>query len=89
MPKIDISKKAQKSLSLLPEKHSKQVAKKLLLLKDNAAAGKSLKGEARDYMSLASGEYRIIYFLDVDTVKVVLIEKRNDERVYKQLSRKP
>ncbi len=88
MPKIDLSKKAQKALSLLPEKHRKQVAKKLLGLRSNSAAGKALRGGARDYMSLASGEYRIIYFLDEDIAMVVLIEKRNDERVYKQLSRK-
>jgi mRNA interferase RelE/StbE len=88
MPKTNLSKKAEKALRALPKKHGNQIARKLLRLADGAVEGKPLKGGAKHYMSLASGEYRIVYFEDGDVLKVVLIDKRNDERVYKQVSRK-
>jgi mRNA interferase RelE/StbE len=33
------------------------------------------------------GEYRIVYRIDGETVKIPLINKRNDDQVYKALKR--
>ncbi len=41
------------------------------------------------YYRVDSGEYRIVYRLDIDAdlVEVILVGKRNDDEVYKQLKR--
>jgi len=33
------------------------------------------------------GEYRIVYRIEQDTLKVALVDKRNDDEVYKKLRR--
>ena len=35
-----------------------------------------------------SGEYRIVYTVTEDTLRVVLIGKRNDDEVYRRLERR-
>ncbi len=45
-----------------------------------------LKGYS--YRRVDVGEYRIVYDLPEDLVRVLLIGKRNDDEVYKELSRK-
>lgn len=88
MKTIDLSKDAEKSLKSLPKKHRQQIAEKLRLLAGDSISGDPLKGALKDYSKLASGEYRIIYFLDGAVIKVVLIEKRNDAAVYKKTKRR-
>ena len=84
MKKIDLSRNAEKSFKSFPKKHQKQIAKKLTLLASGAISGDPLKGALADYSKLASGEYRIVYFIDGEIIKVALIEKRNDASVYKK-----
>jgi mRNA interferase RelE/StbE len=36
---------------------------------------------------MKSGEYRIVYYFEKDTIFVALIGKRNDDDIYKQLQR--
>jgi mRNA interferase RelE/StbE len=86
--KFIIDRDAAKFLQELDAKQYKQAASKMLSLIVNAAPAdySQLKGSA--YYRVDSGEYRIVYRFDVDTVYVVLIGKRNGDEVYEKLRRK-
>jgi mRNA interferase RelE/StbE len=88
MLKIEISKRAGKFLITLPPKQGRQLAVKIQQLRENPEPNDSLllKGFT-PYRRADQGEYRIIYYVQDDTLKVDLIGKRNDDDVYKQLRR--
>jgi mRNA interferase RelE/StbE len=88
MLKIEISKRAGKFLTTLPPKQGRQLAVKIQQLRENPEPNDSLllKGFA-PYRRADQGEYRIIYYVQDDILKVDLIGKRNDDDVYKQLRR--
>ena len=88
MLKIDISKRAQKSLRQLPPKHGRQLAAKIFQLRNDPHPNdaKELKGHASWWRATA-GEYRIIYRVEGDTLFVEIVGKRNDDDVYRQLRR--
>ena len=88
MPRIDLSKQAASFLENLPTKQARQIAEKLQALAANPQALPSelLRGYA-PMRRVRAGEFRIIYALDDDTVKVRLIGKRNDDEIYKALER--
>ena len=84
MLKLLVSKKAQKFLDDLPPKQFRQIIKKVFALLENPKLHDSevLQG----YPSLRSYavEYRIIYDVKGDTLRLILIGKRNDAEVYQQ-----
>lgn len=67
-----------------------QIAKKILALNMEPlpADSKKLAGYS-DLYRVSIGEYRIVYrfLVDEDLVEVILVGKRNDHEVYKQLKR--
>lgn len=87
MLKINLSRQAAKRLKKLPEKHAKQVATKITELILNPYPQDSLKLKGYPYHRADIGEYRIIYYVEDQTLEILLIEKRNDDEVYKQLKR--
>ena len=88
MRKLNMDRNAAKYLQDLDAKQYKQVASKMLSLLANATPAdySQLRGSA--YYRVDSGEYRIIYYFDADTVYVDLIGKRNGDEVYNKLRRK-
>lgn len=88
MLKIEISKRSAKFLSKVPPKQARQLATKLQELRTNPEPHDSqqLKGFA-PLRRADVGEYRIVYVVEADILKVALIGKRNDDEVYKQLKR--
>jgi mRNA interferase RelE/StbE len=74
----------------LQPKIAAQIAKKVMLLNVDPlpADYKELTGYS-GYYRVDSGEYRIVYRFDVeaDLIEVILVGKRNDDEVYKQLKR--
>lgn len=74
----------------LQPKIAAQIAKKVLALNIDPLPldSKELAGYA-GYYRIDSGEYRIVYCFDADAdlVVVILVGKRNDDEVYKQLKR--
>ena len=74
----------------LQPKIAAQIAKKVLALNIDPlpSDSKELAGYA-GYYRIDSGEYRIVYRFDADAdlVVVILVGKRNDDEVYKQLKR--
>ena len=85
MYKLDITKQALKFVENLPPKQFKQITKKLfeLIADPNPNDSKKLKGYS--FKRTDIGEYRIIYRIEDDCIKIAVIGKRNDDSVYKIL----
>lgn len=88
MRKLDMDRDAAKYLQDLDSKQYKQVASKVLSLMGNATPADYSQLKGYSYHRVDSGEYRIVYRFDTDTVYIVLIGKRNGDEVYDKLKRK-
>ena len=90
MAKLDGLETVLDFLKGLQPKIAAQIAKKVLALNINPlpADSKELTGYPGFYR-VDSGEYRIVYQFDIasDLVLIILVGKRNDDEVYKQLKR--
>jgi len=88
MLKIEISKRSAKFLSKLPPKQTRQLVTKIQELRSNPEPHDSqqLKGFA-PLRRADVGEYRIVYVVEGDVLKIALVGKRNDDEIYKQLKR--
>lgn len=90
MAKLDGLKTVLDFLQGLQPKIAALIAKKTLSLNLDPLPSdcKQLKGYP-DYYRVDSGEYRIIYRYNSkeDLVEVILVDKRNDDEVYKKLER--
>jgi mRNA interferase RelE/StbE len=89
MAALDLSRQAISFLRDLPPKQFRQVMFKALELTaqpfpNDAIAVKGIEG----YYRVDIGEYRIAYTQAPDVVQIVVIEKRNDDAVYRTLKRK-
>lgn len=86
---LDISKKAQRYLEDLQQpKLYKQVASKLLaLLKDPKPSDSKHLAGFPGHFRVDTGEYRIIYRPEGMIIRIVLVGKRNDDEVYKEMQR--
>jgi len=90
MRRIDLSRQAFDFLQALPAKQGRQIAEKLRRLAENAEGTPSeqLKGYA-PLRRLRAGEFRVVFRLEDDLLKIVLIGKRNDDEIYRLLARGP
>jgi mRNA interferase RelE/StbE len=81
-----IETSARKSLKALQPKFIKQIVFKIFTLQDNPFPQdcKKLKGYQRGYR-VDQGEYRILYTVEEDRVRIFRIGKRNDDEVYQNL----
>jgi mRNA interferase RelE/StbE len=88
MPRLDLSKQAFNFLSELPAKQGRQIMERLKILSDDPQGLPSelLKGYA-PLRRAKAGEFRIVYALEDDVLKVRLIGERNDDEIYKALQR--
>ena len=85
MLKIDLSKQAQKFLKTIPDKHAKQVARKLISMQVDPRPNDAKKLVGSSFLRVDSGEYRIIYQVNTESIlEIVVIGKRNDDEVYRQ-----
>ena len=82
---IRISKRADKDQSLLPAKHRRQIAVKLVQLRSTPSPPDSKKLIGFPYRRVDVGEYRIIYQVENDVLQILRIGKRNDAEVYRNL----
>jgi mRNA interferase RelE/StbE len=83
---LQISRDAKKFLDTLPPKQFRQVVQKVfaLLVDPRPHDTKELKGYP--FLRTDIGEYRIIYDVQGnETVRLILVGKRNDEEVYRKL----
>jgi mRNA interferase RelE/StbE len=87
MLKLSYAKASQKFLKSLPSKQYQQCALKVEDLRRNPLLPGVKKLHGSLYHRCHCGEYRIIFEVQKDILHIVLIEKRNDGRVYKKLNR--
>jgi mRNA interferase RelE/StbE len=85
--KLSITKQAIKFFRLLPAKQYRQVFNKILALMEDPEPPDSSQLIGYPYRRADIGEYRIIYRVEEDCLKVALVGKRNDDEIYRQLSR--
>jgi len=83
---LQIAKPAVKTLKSLQLKEFKQVMVKILTLQANPKPQdcKVLKGYPGGYR-VDQGEYRILYTIEGEAVRIFRIGKRNDAEVYRNL----
>ena len=88
MLRLDLSKKTLAFLDRLPPRQFKQVSNKIFSLMANPEPhdSKGLKGYP--YRRTDIGEYRIVYRVEGDVLKIAVVGKRNDSDVYKKLARR-
>ena len=90
MPKLDGLGTVLDFLKGLQPKIAVQISKKVLSLNLDPFPTdyKALKGYP-NYYRVDSGEFRIVYTYnaETDTVVIILIDKRNDDEIYKKLKR--
>jgi len=87
MLRLDLTKKTIAFLDSLQPKQFKQVSKKIFSLMANSKPHDSKELKGQSYRGTDIGEYRIIYRVEEDVLKVAIIGKRNDSAVYKKLAR--
>ncbi len=78
MLKLDLSRKAMAFLEKIPPKQFRQVVNKVFSLMDNPEPHDSQALAGYPYRRADIGEYRIIYRLEEETVKIAVIGKRNE-----------
>ena len=85
MLKLLVSKKAKKFLDDLPPKQFRQIIKKVFALLEDPRPHDSEELRGYPFLRNDAGEYRIIYDVQGDTLRLILVGKRNDAEVYRQL----
>jgi mRNA interferase RelE/StbE len=86
---LDLSKSARDFLGVLQAKQFKQVAVKMhdLLHEPFPQDAKHMSGYP-GYRRIDAGEFRVCYTVIGEIIRVVVVGKRNDDAVYKELGRK-
>lgn len=89
MLKIDPSKQSKKFVRKLSAKQQRQIGAKITELRSDPEPydSQKLKGFEEPVFRADQGEYRILYRFDRTTLYVLVVERRNDDQVYKKLSR--
>jgi mRNA interferase RelE/StbE len=85
---ITFSREALKFVKQLDSKPARQVYEKTLalLLDPHPQSATELRG-FKGFLRLRVGNYRVIYSKSSELIRVVLIDNRSDDDVYKHLDR--
>jgi len=87
MLKINFSHQSEKFLKKAQQKHAKQIAQKIMSLRENPYPTDYKKLKNSVFLGVDSGEYRIIYSIEDKTLFIIIVGKRNDDDVYRKLKR--
>jgi mRNA interferase RelE/StbE len=88
MRKLAFSKRSIAFAKKLPPKPFKQIHTAIFELLNSPQPPDSLElSGAKNLFRKDVGEYRIVYEYDTEVLSILLIGKRNDDEVYKQLRR--
>lgn len=85
MLRLLISKEALKFLDPLPPKQFRQITRKLFALLEDPRPHDTKELKGYPFLRNDVGEYRIIYDVVNDTLRLILVGKRNDDEVYRRL----
>jgi mRNA interferase RelE/StbE len=86
--KLDLSRDALRFIQTLNPKQYRQVVGTVFRLRQNPELQDASALIGYPYHRVDIGEYRIIYNVDRDVLKVFLIGKRNDDEIYRTLRRR-
>ena len=84
---LDIFPDAAKFVADLDPKRYKQVLSKILALLKDPKPQDSAELKGYPFTRVDVGEFRIIYYCSDEVVTFVIVGKRNDDEVYKELTR--
>ncbi len=86
--KLEISKKSAKFIKKLDAKQCRQIIHKIfdLMSEPNPTDSIKLAGNPK-YMRVDIGEYRVIYKVEGEFVKIAAVGKRNDDEIYREFAR--
>ena len=85
MLKLLISKDARKFLDALPPKQFRQIVNRVFALLEEPRPHDTKELKGYPFLRNDAGEYRIIYDVQDDTLRLILVGKRNDDDVYRRL----
>lgn len=85
--KLLLSRVARDFLETLPPKPFRQVVLATLRLLSEPFPHDSKQLKGYPYYRVDIGEYRIVYEVESDEIRIVLVGKRHDDEVYKLLQR--
>lgn len=85
---LDLTHQAKDFLGQLDPKQFRQVVRKVFSLMEDSKIGDAKPLHGYPFWRADIGEYRIIYRVEGDILKIALIDKRNDDEVYKKLRRR-
>ena len=84
---LDLTHQAKEFLGRLDPKQFRQVVKKIFSLMEDPKPGDCRPLQGHPFWRADIGEYRIVYRVEQSTLKVAIVDKRNDGGVYKKLKR--
>ena len=82
---LSLSKASVRFLDTLPPKQYRQVTRKIIMLMADSRPTDAERLKGYDYSRVTVGEYRIVFDVRDDVLRVVAIGKRNDDEVYRRL----
>lgn len=85
MIQLDLSKKSLSFLDKLPPKQFRQVVKTIFSLMVDPEPHDSKELRGHPFRRVDIGEYRIIYRVEAEILKIFFVGKRNDGEVYRHL----
>jgi mRNA interferase RelE/StbE len=86
--RVEISHDAERSLRRLPQKHARQLIAAIRALREHPEPPASAPLQGAPFRRLRVGEYRVIYRVEGDVLKVAAVGKRNDAEIYRRFRRK-
>jgi mRNA interferase RelE/StbE len=88
MLKIDLSRQAAEFLSELQAKQARQIVSRLdTLAADPSSVPSALIRGGQGERRVKAGEFRVVYEVSDQNLVVLLIDRRNDDRIYRKLRR--
>ena len=88
MRESNFDPRAEKFLRKLPKKHGGQIGRKIKELLENPYPPDMQRLHGYPALRVDSGEYRIIYQVTDTWIFVLIVGKRNDSEVYKDLRKR-
>lgn len=84
MPKIFLSRKAEKDFSKFQKKDKEKIIKRLEAILLYPLTGKKLRGEIKNNYSLRVWPFRIIYIFDTKSSKIIVKKIQHRQSTYKK-----
>jgi mRNA interferase RelE/StbE len=84
---LSLSKASVRFLDKLPPKQYRQVTRKVIMLMADPQPADAERLRGHEYSRVTVGEYRVIFDVHDGVLRSIAIGKRNDDEVYRRLSR--